>query len=118
MSQVDNLQGISSPKPDDAANNPNILLAKADGDGPASACCSCHVHEARQLPVRSWPVPQIIVEFQDMQMAWGRQAIQNMGYTVSPTIYFFGDYFPKSAGCFHVSNRAGIQEGTGTDLCA
>jgi hypothetical protein len=85
MSQVDNRRGLSSPKPD-AIDNPNTLLAKADGDGPALVCCSCHVREARQLPVRSWPVPQIIVEFQDMQMAWGRQAVQMMDHTVSSTV--------------------------------
>jgi hypothetical protein len=86
MSQVDNRRGLSSPKPD-AIDNSNTLLAKADGHAQAApVCCSCHVREARQLPVRSWPVPQIIVEFQDMQMAWGRQAVQMMGHTVSPTV--------------------------------
>jgi hypothetical protein len=65
-------------------------------------------------------VPQIIVEFQDMQTAWGLQAVQNMGYTVSPTIYFLEFIFPSQLAAFtfaHVSNWAGIQEGTGTDLC-
>jgi len=120
MSRVDNRRGLSSPKPQaDAIDNPNTLLAKADGDGPAFVCCSCHVREARQLPVRSWPVPQIIVEFRDMQMAWGRQAVQMMGYTVSPTVYLLEFIFVGQLAAFtsaHVSNRVGIQGGTGTDL--
>lgn len=96
MSEVDYIQDHPSPDqegPHISADKIHVTLEKAQStisDDSPCRCCARHVREAkRRPPVGVWPVAQIIVQFEAVQTAWGRQSVQVMGYMVR--IFCSGD---------------------------
>lgn len=109
MSEVDYNQDLPSAErePHTQAHKIDITLEKAQSTASNDLPCRCcprHVREARRPPVGVWPVAQIIVEFEAVQTAWGRQSVQAMGYMVSFSVLDI---------CTHLTlNGAEVQEGT------
>ena len=79
---------VASPRPPSERSR----LRRPDS---VSKCCSisalvqARVHHTPLLLVSvtgQWPVPQVIIYYRDMKIAWGRDAIATMGKTVSSTL--------------------------------